>query len=65
MTLTHLVNMPTTDPYLLASGYRWVQVCHNQTLWYCSYYSESKDRKYAVKKAKSLLQNYLGAYWHD
>jgi hypothetical protein len=52
---THLVNWPTTDPYKLAEGYRFVTVYKNGQTWYCSYYTEAKNKNKAVERAIQML----------
>jgi len=49
---THLVNFPTKNPYNLANGLRFVQVDE----FFCSYYTQSKNRKNAIKSAKRQLK---------
>jgi hypothetical protein len=49
---TFLVNFPTKTPYDLVKGFNFVEV--NGV--FCSYYTQSKNRKNAIKSAKRLLK---------
>lgn len=52
---THLVNFITKNPYNLANGLKFVEIDG----FFCSYYTESKNRKNAIKSAKRQLKTRL------
>ena len=49
---TFLVNFPTKNIYDLANGLKFVEIDG----FFCSYYTESKNRKNAIKSAKRQLK---------